>query len=284
MASKRKKDKRKGRKAKKPKMAETADRHQLYQMSVQRPEVDIEFFIERFKEERGRKPYSFREDFCGTALMAIDWLRGNKKRSAIGVDLDGPTLDWGREHNLAKQKPHVKERLQLIQANVLDVTEPRVDIGCALNFSYCVFKERATLIAYFKTTLAGLEDDGMFFCELYGGTEGVDVLEESREVEGPGYDFDYIWDQADYNPIKNETLCHIHFDLPDGSRMEKAFTYDWRLWTIPEVKECLLEAGFKRVDVYWEGCDDDGEGEGNFRKTEREENQEGWLVYFVAVK
>jgi hypothetical protein len=272
----RKKDKRKRRTT----MAQLADPHDLYQQSVQRPEVDIEFFLKTFKRARKRKPRSMREDFCGTALFSAEWVRENRKRNAVGVDLHGPTLDWGRAHVLAHEPEHVRERVQLIQANVLDVVEPKVDFNCAMNFSFCVFKERDTLRRYFEAVREGLVDDGVFFTELYGGTEAIMELEESRDVEG----FTYHWEQAKYNPITNETLCHIHFEFPDGSKLKKAFTYDWRLWSIPEVRELMAEAGFSRSEVYWEGCADDGVGEGVFVKTEDRENQEGWLVYIVAYK
>ena len=60
-------------------------------------------------------------------------------------------------------------------------------------------------------------------------------------------------------------LCHIHFSFPDGSKIKKAFTYDWRLWTLPEIRELLLEAGFQRATVYWEGTNEETEeGDGEF--------------------
>jgi SAM-dependent methyltransferase len=284
MAKARKTEKSKGRKGekgrrKRPKMADKADRFELYQQSVQCPEAEIEFINKVFRKERRRKPLTFREDFCGTAFLATGWAKSNKRRTAIAVDLDAPTLTYARDKVLAKEKTKVRDRVELIHANVLDVTSPKVDVGCALNFSYCVFKDRKVLTQYFRAACEGLVDDGIFFCELYGGTEAISVMEEEREVDG----FTYVWDQADYNPITNETLCHIHFRFPDGSRIKKAFTYDWRLWTIPEVRESLLEAGFSRVDVYWDPVEDEDE-DGDYRITEKEDNQECWLVYFVALK
>jgi hypothetical protein len=34
--------------------------------------------------------------------------------------------------------------------------------------------------------------------------------------------------------VKLCLVCHIHFDFEDGSRLERAFSYDWRLWSLPE--------------------------------------------------
>ena len=67
--------------------------------------------------------------------------------------------------------------------------------------------------------------------------------------------------------------------------MRKAFTYDWRLWTIPEMTDILLEAGFKDVQIYWEGTDrSTGEGNGIFRRSRRGDDSEAYVSYIVAVR
>jgi hypothetical protein len=77
--------------------------------------------------------------------------------------------------------------------------------------------------------------------------------------------------------------CHIHFEFPDGSRMAKAFSYHWRLWTLPELREILLEAGFRKADVYWEGTDEEtGEGNGEYQPCEIGDADAGWVCYVVA--
>ena len=72
--------------------AERADRHILYQHSVQAPDFEVEFFEDRYKELRGKKPKSMREDFCGTALLSVEWCKAHPKRTALGVDLCQDTL------------------------------------------------------------------------------------------------------------------------------------------------------------------------------------------------
>ena len=64
--------------------------------------------------------------------------------------------------------------------------------------------------------------------------------------------------------------------------MQKAFTYVWRLWTLPELRELLAEAGFSRSTVYWEDADDDGEGTGVFRPKAHAEQEQAWVAYIVA--
>ena len=255
------------------------DRHRLYQAAVQAPEADIELFEQIFREHRGRTPKALREDFCGTALISREWVASRDDRTALAVDLDRATLDWGREHNI-EPLGDAANRVRLELADVRDVRRPRVDLTCAMNFSFCVLKQRPQLLAYLEAVHAGLRDDGLVILELYGGTEAIVELEERREVD----DFVYVWEQASYDPITHQTVCHIHFELPDGRKLRRAFTYDWRLWTIAELRDALLETGFAEVAVYWEQVDDDGDGTGEYRRTEREENQEGWLVYVVGVK
>ncbi|MEX1362681.1 MAG: class I SAM-dependent methyltransferase [Nannocystaceae bacterium] len=281
--------KKKGKGGKKAKvtLADAADRHVLYQLSVQSPEADIEFFAERYEELRGREPKVLREDFCGTAYISSTWAASGPDRRAVGVDLDGATLQWGREHNLAPLSEDARSRIDLRQTNVLDGGGEPADMTCAMNFSYGVFKTRAELRRYLQVVYDNLADEGVFITELYGGVEAIIEVVDERDIEDPDgnvEDFTYIWEQAAYNPITHETLCHIHFRMSDGSKIKKAFTYDWRLWSIPELRELLYEVGFTSARVYWEGTDDDGEGTGEYYPTEKEDNQESWLVYIVAGK
>ena len=75
----------------------------------------------------------------------------------------------------------------------------------------------------------------------------------------------------------------VEATFPDGTKLRKAFTYDWRLWTIPEIRECLADAGFRRSHVYWEGTDHaTGEGDGTFRRTTVGEACGGWIAYIAA--
>jgi hypothetical protein len=96
--------------------------------------------------------------------------------------------------------------------------------------------------------------------------------------------FTYVWDQADFHPVTNHMVCHIHFKFPDGSKIKNAFTYEWRMWTLPEIRELLLEAGFSTARIYWEGEDEDGEGNGEFYETDKGEPDLAWVCYIVAEK
>lgn len=263
-------------------MAQRHDRHDLYQRSVQTVDMEIDFIDATFRTLRGRLPQTLREDFCGTANTSCEFVRRRRGNRAWGVDLDAPTLAWGIEHNLAKLKPEARSRLELVQGNVLTARTPRVDALLAMNFSYFIFKERATLREYFRAARRSLGPRGVFFLDAYGGSDAFRRLREGRKV---GRGITYVWHQADYDPITGSATCHIHFKFKDGSRIKDAFTYHWRVWTLPEIREVLLEAGFKKSTVYWEGWDEKNwEGDGDFKPAERGDPDLGWIVYVVAEK
>lgn len=261
-------------------MASKADRHVLYEDSVQCVEAEIDFVDETFKTLRNRKARLLREDFCGTANTSCEWARRRKSNRAIGVDLDADVQAWGRKHHVAKLRQG-QQRVTLLNENVLDVKTDPVDVVLAMNFSYWMFKDRDLLRRYFQNVYEGLVEDGIFFLDAYGGSDAYREMRERTKYD----DFTYIWDQASFDPITGNMVCKIHFSFPDGSRMKNAFTYDWRLWTLPEIREILLEAGFQRVTVYWQGDDEDSdEGNGEFEPAEHGEADDAWIVYISAEK
>ena len=85
---------------------------------------------------------------------------------------------------------------------------------------------------------------------------GAELLEDDRPDEVKSFrSYKYVWEQKRFDPITHDCEFFIHFRFPDGSALERAFHYQWRLWTIPEIRELLVEAGFRRADVYWEDTD-----------------------------
>ena len=67
--------------------------------------------------------------------------------------------------------------------------------------------------------------------------------------------------------------------------MKRIFSYEWRLWGLTELKDILDDAGFSRVDCYWEGTDEDGEsGNGIFTREQKGERCPSYIAYLVAQK
>ena len=274
----------KQQKRKKPSAAAQADRHRLYELSVQCAEAEVDFVEQTFRELKGRKARDLREDFCGTANVCCEWVRRSGRNTAVGVDLDPEVLAWGREHHLAELGDKQRARVALLQDNVLSAQSQPVDMLLAMNFSYWLFKERADLLNYFRVARDNLVEDGVMFLDAYGGYDSFREIDEEREIDDGKDGFTYIWDQDKFNPIDNNVICHIHFAFPDGSTMEQAFTYDWRLYTLPEIRDLLYEAGFAKVTVYWQGWDEDGEASGEFYPAEDADADAGWICYLAAEK
>jgi len=261
-------------------LAEQADLHELYEEAVQNVETEIEFLADTFQQLKGRPAVSFREDFCGTASASCEWVRTGKQRHAIGVDIDADVLDWGRVNRVGRLPESDRPRVQLLNEDVMKVETSQVDILAAFNFSYWIFKTRDEMRTYFSQVRDALVSDGVFFLDAYGGAEAYETQKEKTKCDG----FTYIWDQAEFEPVTGNAVCHIHFKFPDGSRIKKAFTYRWRLWTLPELRELLEEVGFSTVRVYWEDEDEDGEGNGEFSQDEAGEADPAWIAYLVAEK
>jgi len=256
--------------------AKTADKHDLYQRSVQDAETEVYFINRAYKATHKRSPLTLREDFCGTALLCAEWVRSMPERRAVGIDIDKKVLAWGTEKNIAPLGDKAS-RVKLLQQDVREPSPGKHDVVCAFNFSYWIFKTRDEMRAYFKGVRKGLAKGGMFMLDAYGGWESHETMLEPRLIKGG---FTYIWDQDKFDPITHNVLNHIHFEFADGTKMEKAFSYDWRYWTLPELTELLKEAGYGDVRVFWDKSKD--EDYDDYRPATRAENQPGWLAYIVA--
>jgi SAM-dependent methyltransferase len=262
------------------KRALSADKHELYQASVQGVDFELDYVEKVFRDTRGRRPTMLREDFCGTALSACEWVKRNRNNRAVGVDLDADVLDWGRRNNL-NNLGKAAQRISLLQEDVRKVKVPAVDMCVAFNFSYWIFRERKVLKQYFRNVYRSLVDDGVFFLDVFGGYEAHRTQKERRKLDG----FTYVWEQAEYNPIGADMLCHIHFEFPDGSKLKKAFSYRWRLWGAQEIRDLLHEAGFKKTTVHIQAFDEDtDEPLDEFYPTEVAEDYASWIGYIVAEK
>ncbi len=267
--------------SKKLTQAEQADKHALYEIAVQCVEAEIDMVDATFEQIRGYDAHSLREDFCGTAQTSIEWINRGEHKTAIGVDLDTEVLAWGEANHLESLELDKRARIELMQADVRTVDIEPVQMILAMNFSYQLFETRISLCDYFKSVRASLSEDGVFFIDAFGGYECYREIEETTACEG----FDYVWDQASYNPINGGMQCYIHFEFKDGSRIDRAFSYHWRMWTLPELQELLTEAGFQNVTVYWEGTDEEsGEGDGIYSPETIGDADPAWVCYLSAEK
>lgn len=265
--------------ARKPDLtARRADKHVLYQLSVQDSKVEVDFLEQVFKKLNKRKPERLLEHFCGSALICSEWVKRGPGRHATGVDIDASVLAWGKKHNVSTAG-EAAERVTLLRQDVRDELPEKYEAACALNFSYWIFRNREEMRRYFAHVRKYLTKDGIFVIDAYGGWEAMEPKEERRRVKGG---FTYVWDQNQFDPITHEVVNYIHFEFRDGTKMKKAFEYRWRFWTLPELGELLEEAGYSEVRVYWDANLETDEDEEDFRPAERARNHPGWLAYLVA--
>jgi len=266
-------------------LAARADKFRCYQQSVQAPEHEVEFFEQAFQEAFGRKPVTLREDFCGTFSVCCEWVASKKRRTAIGVDLCPETLQWGRDHNLAKLSKTKQQRVTLLEQDVRTAGKPRVDVLSAQNFSFWIFKTREEVVDYFRIARSNLEPEGIMVMDMMGGGECYNVGQiDKRKIKKGKNGFSYHWEQAHYNPVNHDATFYISFKFNDGSRLKRAFEYEWRFWTIPEVREMLAEAGFRESHTYWEREGEDGEDTDIWERGEGAISHPSWLAYIVAVR
>jgi len=260
------------------KVPASRDPFYLYQTAVQSPEHDVAFIDRIFQKKSKKLPRVLREDFCGTASLSAHWVRQRPDNRAVAVDHDSVILEWGRAHNVHPLGRDAA-RVKLVCADVRRVRQPKVDVITALNYSYFVFKERRYLLDYYRTARRCLQAGGVFLLDIFGGYETqTQSTDETRHDE-----FTYIWEQREFDPLTNRSRFYVHFEFDKGRPIRNAFSYDWRMWSIPEVRDTLAEAGFDHVEVYWEGIDPwTGEGEGVYRLVNSARNTPGWNALIVA--
>ncbi|XP_011046277.1 PREDICTED: uncharacterized protein LOC105140929 [Populus euphratica] len=176
---------------------------------------------------------------------------------------------------------YMKRNVQLV---------PR-DIVCAFNYSCCCLHKRAELVLYFKHVLGVLsKKGGIFVMDLYGGTSSESKLRLQRRFPN----FTYIWEQAEFDIIGRKTRISLHFHLQKQQRkLRHAFSYSWRLWSLPEIKDCLEEAGFQSVHFWIRQMPDteanrrtEGFGAGRdikYEEVKTFEQEDAWNAYIVAV-
>ncbi len=193
--------------------------------------MEVEFIADAYKKLNKKAAHSLREDFCGTQLICAEWVKSGDKRTATGVDIDPKVLAWGKKHNIEPLGDAAGRITQLAQ-DVRAPSKGKFDAICAFNFSYWIFKTRDEMRGYFEKVKKSLAPGGIFCLDAYGGWEAVEPMYERRNIKGK---FTYVWDQDIFDPITHRVVNYIHFEFKDGSKMNKAFTYDWRFWSLPEL-------------------------------------------------
>ncbi|HRE89688.1 MAG TPA: class I SAM-dependent methyltransferase [Myxococcota bacterium] len=260
------------------------DKYLHYTQAVQAPDENMAFLRDIYREQReGRAGLTLREDFCGTFANSIAWVLLDDGHVAHGLDIDPEPLDYGRRQYLPTLPPEVLRRVHIAHGDVLESPLATCDIAAALNFACCFFRDRKTLSRYLTRVRDSLAPGGIFVTDLLGGPFYQDQNEHELELDEP-HPFSYFLEQTRFDPITGEGDFAIHFKRRGEAKRRAVFTYTFRLWSIPELRELLLELGFADVKVYWEGSRPDGSGDGIWRVETHGDACDSWLAYVVALK
>lgn len=229
----------------------TIDRHDLYEACVQSP-PEMALMLRAI---HGKDPSVLGEDFAGTAALSRHWIETVSQGQAIAVDIDAQTLSRAGTH----------DRLRTIVGDVREVSDP-VDCLFVGNFSIGYLHTRNELIAYLAHARARLNEKGVFVCDIYGGQTAYILGSFDRDIELPdGKLCRYRWEQREADPMTGMVTNAIHFLVFEGDEavadIPDAFIYRWRLWSLPELREAMLETGFAMTDIYAslpDAVDDEG--------------------------
>ena len=220
--------------------AQTYDKYELYELVAQVPDQQARFI----RAVHGHAPRTLGEDFSGTGAISKAWVAHDADARAVAVDHDAEPLARLRG----------ADRVTVHQADVLSVADP-ADAIIAFNYSICELHERSQLVAYLAHVRSRLAEHGCFICDIYGGSDALmpNRLEQTRKLP-TGEKLRYMWEQRLGDPITGRVENAMHFLIkPKRARpieLADAFVYDWRLWTVPELRDAMHEAGFASVDVY----------------------------------
>jgi hypothetical protein len=150
-------------------------------------------------------------------------------------------------------------RLRTVRSDVL-ACGARADIITATNFPVGYWHTRRELVRYLKRCRSRLNPRGVFVCDTYGGATAFTIGTMARDVRAPGgLRIHYLWEQREADPTTAMVLDAIHFRATRNGELvyqeADAFLYRWRLWSIPELREAMAEAGFRTTEVYAELAD-----------------------------
>jgi hypothetical protein len=232
------------------------NRYDLYELCVQCPPIEAAFCRALHRGE----PVTLGEDFCGPASIARAWLAMDRRHTAVAVDLDVEPLGHA-VRKLTAADPHALDRFTVRERDALEADD-RCDIIAALNFAVCELHDRARLVTYLRNVQYRLATNGVAVFDVYAGEAALSPGVSEQVIETDDGTLLYVWQQVSADPTTGRVANAIHFETPDGQRIDNAFVYDWRLWSVPELRDALREAGFASTEVhnhYGEAID----GEGN---------------------
>lgn len=242
------------------------DQHDCYELCVQSPRHVAPFL----HALHGGEPTVLREDFSAAAALSRRWiadgLRAGTKRRAVAVDLDPDILARAARENEAAG---MSDAIRLIQGDCTQLPVSPAD-ACDIifvgNFSIGYIHDRAALLRHLRASRDRLAlgnagfGGGILVCDTYSGPSAFKEASITRTHPGRTRELvRYTWEQREADALTAMVTNVLHFQVEiDGevvARFPDAFTYHWRLWSIPELREALLESGFTSTEVHQDVTD-----------------------------
>jgi hypothetical protein len=139
-----------------------------------------------------------------------------------------------------------------------------------------------------ETIQAAHATGSVFLCDTYAGESAFLIGHVHRNHPAPdGRLIRYTWEQRDADPLTGMVTNAIHFRVSKGGVIEQevndAFVYRWRLWSVPELRDAMLEAGFATTEVYAKVADAiDDEGNVYIQPADPAELDDSFIVLVAA--
>lgn len=228
------------------------DPFDCYELCVQSPAHTVDFL----RAAHARDPVTLREDFCGSAAIARHWILSHRALSAvrplaIATDLDPAALSAARCRAAAAGIGDYQ--LSLVRADCFAPSPPPpiADIVFAGNFSLGYAHDRAALLTYLRHARTSLPPGGLFAADAYGGPalhlRGGSTRTKLHPLD-PALLVYSVWRREPIHPRTNLVTNTLSFRITRSGDLiaeyPDAFTYRWRIWSLPELTDALLEAGF----------------------------------------
>lgn len=211
------------------------DPWECYERAVQSAADSLRLVL----SEHGATALSLAEHFAGSAALSRAFVASRDDRRALALDLDGGALERARG----------VERLETLTCDVREALHAPVDIVHAGNFSLGYLHTRRELVDYLRRARASLAPGGLFACDTYGGASAFSLGSSQRRVELDGErELTSLWERRAADPFTARVENVLSFRVTARGELlahwPDAFVYRWRLWSVPELCDALLEGGF----------------------------------------
>jgi ubiquinone/menaquinone biosynthesis C-methylase UbiE len=203
--------------------------------------------IEREARLRDKFPRSALDVACGTGIVS-ELLHERGYRPVQGVDISPAMISIARTKAQALGSPN-SLRYDVFDAAALDLGDARFDMAVSLFDSLNYILEPAKLQAAFKRVFQHITPGGFFAFDmnaLYALSH--DLFTQSQQF-GP---VQHVW-KAHWD--RESRICRVEMDFwvrDDATGQERHFheTHVQRAYTVPEIRQWLMDVGFVDIVVY----------------------------------